>query len=316
MILRRQNIFLTGLAALGLCLISAATFSAQQSDNSSMSVFLEARLANVKTETKSTPVTNSKFEQICPVSSNGVARRVFDEYGSVFAVKDPARFPDKCIFSDIADVERFQRSVKTRSAAIGGVAIELQEAAMNSLLEVVKDADSLDLKITPLDGARAGKRSYIDTVGIWNSRFQRALDHWVKAGKITDDEATAVRNMNTEKQVTQVAAWESSGLFFSTDFSRSIFSSTAPPGTSQHLSMLAIDIVEHDNPMIVTLLAGRGWYRTVLDDPTHFTFIGVPESQLPSRGLKSVTKGHYTFWIPNTATSLEQNESPVVGPGE
>jgi hypothetical protein len=80
--------------------------------------------------------------------------------------------------------------------------------------------------------------------------------------------------------------------------------------------MLAIDIVEHDNPMIVTLLAGRGWYRTVLDDPTHFTFIGVPESQLPSRGLKSVTKGHYTFWIPNTATSLEQNESPVVGPGE
>jgi hypothetical protein len=80
--------------------------------------------------------------------------------------------------------------------------------------------------------------------------------------------------------------------------------------------MLAIDIVEHDNPMIVMLLAGRGWYRTVLDDPTHFTFIGVPEGRLPSRGLKAVTKGRYTFWIPNTATSLEQNRSTVVGPSE
>jgi hypothetical protein len=316
MILRQQNIFLTGLAVLGLCLFSAIDLSAQQSDNSSMSVFLEARLADVKTETKSTPATSNKFEQICPVSSNAVARRVFDEYGAVFAVKDPARFPDKCIFSDIADVERFQRSVKTRSAAIGGVAVELQEAAMNSLLEVVKDADSLNLKITPLDGARAGKRSYIDTVGIWNSRFQRALDHWVKAGKITDDEAAAVRNMNTEKQVNQVVAWESSGLFFNTDFSRSIFSSTAPPGTSQHLSMLAIDIVEHDNPMVVSILASRGWHRTVLDDSTHFTFIGAPESQLPSRGLKPVIKGRYTFWIPNTATPSEQDGSTVVGPGE
>jgi hypothetical protein len=280
-----------------------------------MNAFLEARLADLKAETKSPPTNANKFEQICPVSGNPVARRVFDEYGAVFAVKDTAKFPDKCIFNDGADVARFQRSVRSRSALIGGVAIELQEAAMNSLLEAVKDADSLNLKITPLDGAIAGKRSYSDTIGIWNSRFQRALDHWVKTGKITDDEAATVRNMNTQKQVAQIAAWESNGLFFSTDFSRSIFSSTAPPGTSQHLSMLAIDIVEHDNPMIVTLLAGRGWYRTV-NDPTHFTYIGVPETDLPNRGLKPVTRGFYKFWIPNTATPTEQSETNTSGPGE
>lgn len=281
-----------------------------------MNTFLQARLASIKSEATPESDRASKIEQICPISSNVVAKRVFDEYGAVFAVKDTAKFPDRCIFNDTADVERFQKSVKTRSDLVGGITIELQAAAMDSLVEIAKDADALGLKLTPLDGTIAGKRSYIDTVRIWNTRFQRALDHWVQLGKITEDEATAVRNMNTQHQLEQVMSWESKGLFFSTDFSRSIFSSTAPPGTSQHLSMLAIDIVEHDNPMIVSLLASRGWYRTVMNDPTHFTFIGVPESELPNRGLRPVMRGTYKFWIPNNASVQEQAIPTVPGPGE
>jgi len=311
--LRQQNswVFIVAIFAIG---ISSVNLCAQQLVSADMNTFLEARLASLKPST--TPTAATKFEQICPVSTNVMAKRVFDEYGAVFVVKEPSKFPDRCVFNDTADVERFQRSVKTKSALIGGVAIELQEAAMDSLIEVQKDAEALDLHITPLDGVIAGKRSYNDTVRIWNTRFQRALDHWVQVGKITEDDATAMRKMDTVHQVEQVMAWESEGFYFSTDFSRSIFSSTAPPGTSQHLSMLAIDIVENNDPTIVWLLAARGWYRTVLNDATHFTFIGVPENELPNRGLKPVMRGGYRFWIPNNAPTAATTASSISGPGE
>ena len=313
--LRQQNPLLVAIAFLAIA-IFCESLDAQQLVSADMNAFVEARLASLRSETKPDSEAAIKFEQICPVSSNAMAKRVFDEYGAVFAVKETAKFPDRCIFNDTADVDRFQRSVRTKSALIGGVAVELQEAAMNSLSEVAKDAEALNLRLTPLDGAIAGKRSYTDTVRIWSSRFQRALDHWVQVGKITPDEAAAVRNMNIEHQVERVISWESAGLFFSTDLSRSIFSSTAPPGTSQHLSMLAIDIVEYNDPMIVSLLASRGWYKTVLNDPTHFTFIGVPENELPNRGLKPVLRGPSKSWIPNNAPVPAPAVPGVSGPGE
>jgi len=313
--LRRQTSFLFIVALLAIVFLSVNS-SAQQLAGADVNAFLEARLASLKTAATPESTAASKFEQICPVSTNEMAKRVFNEYGAVFVVKEPSKFPDRCVFVDTADVDRFQRSVKTKSALIGGVSIELQEAAMDSLIEIAKDAEALDLKITPLDGAIAGKRSYNDTVRIWNTRFQRALDHWVQLGKISEDDAAAVRNVNIERQVERVMAWEAAGLYFSTDFAHSIFSSTAPPGTSQHLSMLAIDIVEHNNPMIVSLLASRGWYRTVLNDATHFTFIGVPESELPNRGLKPVMRGSYKFWIPNNAPVTAPAAPATNGPGE
>jgi len=312
----RQQTSLLFIVALAANIFLTLNSDAQQLVSADMNSFLEARLASLKTATKPESNSSVKFEQICPVATNAMAKRVFDEYGAVFVVKEPSKFPDRCVFNDTADVERFQRSIKIKSAVIGGVVIELQEAAMDSLIEVEKDADALNLKITPLDGTIAGKRSYNDTVRIWNTRFQRALDHWVQVGKITEDDATVVRKMDTLHQVEQVIAWESDGLYFSTDFSHSIFSSTAPPGTSQHLSMLAIDIVENNDPTVVTLLAGRGWYRTVLNDATHFTFIGVPESELPNRGLKPVMRGGCKFWVPNNAPIMDPASSGTSGPGE
>ncbi|HTK36949.1 MAG TPA: hypothetical protein VL325_00525 [Pyrinomonadaceae bacterium] len=312
--LRQQNSLLFLVAVLAIAIFGVNS-TAQQLASANVNAFLEARLASLKTAATPESGAASKFEQICPVATNTMAKRVFDEYGAVFVVKEPSKFPDRCVFNDTADVERFQRSLKTRSALIGGVAVELQEAAMDSLVEVQKDAEALGLHITPLDGAIAGKRSYNDTVRIWNTRFQRALDHWVQLGKISEDDAVAVRNMNIGQQVDRVIAWESAGLYFSTDFSRSIFSSTAPPGTSQHLAMLAIDIVEHNDPMVVSLLASRGWYRTVLNDATHFTFIGVPESELPNRGLKPVMRGGYKFWIPNNAPT-SPGVTAMTEPGE
>jgi hypothetical protein len=39
----------------------------------------------------------------------------------------------------------------------------------------------------------------------------------------------------------------SEGMYFSLDFSKSILSSVAPPGASQHLALLAFDVKEHED---------------------------------------------------------------------
>ena len=88
-------------------------------------------------------------------------------------------------------------------------------------------------------------------------------------------------------------------MFFSKDLSKTIIYSVAPPGTSQHLSMLALDVGENENPKVREILARHGWYQTVQSDLPHFTFLGVQESDLEKLGLKKVSDGGRLFWLPN-----------------
>jgi len=46
-------------------------------------------------------------------------------------------------------------------------------------------------------------------------------------------------------------------------------------------------------------MAAAGWFQTVLSDLPHFTFLGLEEAELPSRGLKPVEVNGQTFWIPD-----------------
>jgi hypothetical protein len=188
--------------------------------------------------------------------------------------------------------------LNVRAAPVDSVTIELQEAALGALLKAADEASARGLRITPLDGPIAARRSYYDTLRLWYSRFSPALDHWVAAGRILPEDAIAARLLNSRKQTEKVIEWEAAGLFFSTDRSRSIFSSTAPPGTSQHVSMLAFDVQNYDDPDIREILASNGWFQTVLNDPTHFTYIGVTEDKLPERGLTLIIRGPYRYWVP------------------
>ncbi|MGI9056026.1 MAG: hypothetical protein ACR2F2_09525 [Pyrinomonadaceae bacterium] len=81
--------------------------------------------------------------------------------------------------------------------------------------------------------------------------------------------------------------------------SKPIRYSVAPPGTSQHLSLLAIDLNEYDNPAILQIMARNGWHQTVISDLPHFTFLGATESELPALGLKNVMSGGRFYWLPN-----------------
>lgn len=239
-----------------------------------------------------------RFEKFCPIESDAIARRVFAEYGAMFAAAESVKLPGVCVFRNEMEVENSHATLKIKTSVIRLTTIELQDAAMVSLLSAINDAERANLRITPLDGSIAGRRSYADTVRIWNSRFLPALNYWVRRGKITASEADAARALDKMEQVQQVMEWESRGWFFSTNFSRSIFSSTAPPGTSQHLSLVAFDVVEYGNKRVRNILNKRGWFQTVASDAPHFTYLGVAESELPARGLKPLMRGGYKYWVP------------------
>jgi hypothetical protein len=63
--------------------------------------------------------------------------------------------------------------------------------------------------------------------------------------------------------------------------------------------MLAFDVKEHEDPRVRALLAKHKWFQTVVSDLPHFTYLGVEETELPGLGLKKVTEGGRTFWVPD-----------------
>ncbi|MBK9165740.1 MAG: hypothetical protein IPM21_17870 [Acidobacteria bacterium] len=239
-----------------------------------------------------------KLENICPIDTSIVARRVFKDYGAMFIAASEVRFPSNCVFASEEEVSAFQGTVASRTATIGGRTIELQSAAMDALDKARAAAAKRKLTITPR-GASAAKRSYADTFRIWKSRFDPALKHWTARGKIKPEDAELAAKMETTDQVAQVIEWEKDSIWFSTGFNRSIFSSVAAPGTSQHLSMLALDVAEFANKDVRAILNQHGWFQTIIDDTPHFTYLGLDESELPKRGLIAAEKEGFKFWIPN-----------------
>ena len=249
--------------------------------------------------------TNSdwKLENFCPISTNPVAARVLREYGSMFAASDAVALPIACIYGGESEVKRFQNGLAKGPVDAGGIRVNLQAKAAEALQKSIQEASEIGLSITPYDGAIAASRTYGDSLMLWNGRFFAALDYWTRRGRLTAADRDAVSRLDLQKRIETILNWESQGIFFSTDRTRSIFSSTAPPGSSQHLSMLAFDVAEYSQPEIREILSRNGWYQTVVGDPLHFTFLDVPEGELPSRGLRVVERGSHRYWVPNIATA-------------
>jgi hypothetical protein len=240
------------------------------------------------------------IEEICPPEDH-IARRVLHDYGAMFVAHETVVPPPMCVFADEVAVLHFQKAAGRATATIAGALIELQPAAMTALLRARAAARDEGLDITPRDGAEAARRSYADTVRLWNSRFFPALDHWIRAGRLTQPETETLRVLPTNQQVAAVLELERDGIFFSKDFSKSVLYSIAAPGTSQHIAMLAFDANEFLDGHVRELFAANGWFQTVLSDLPHFTYLGLPEAELPGSGLKRVEVNGQTFWIPDVA---------------
>lgn len=240
----------------------------------------------------------TRIENICP-PSDFVARRVLEEYGAIFLANKKVTTPPVCVFTSEEQVMKFQDALDYVTENVAGADIELQTAAMDALLEARKDAQEEGFDITPRDGAEAARRSYEDSLHLWNTRFLPALEYWLSQGKLTAEQVERLKNMPLRSQIAHVLELEKSGIYFSKDLSKSILYSIAAPGTSQHIAMLALDVNEFDNPRVRQILARHGWFQTVLSDLPHFTYLGLSEKDLPGRGLKSVEADGQTFWIPN-----------------
>jgi hypothetical protein len=235
---------------------------------------------------------------ICP-SDDVVARRVLHDYGAMFVGTADILLPPLCVFASEEQVSQFQKAAGRAAATIGDATIELQPAAMSALLKARAQARAEGLRISPRDGAEAARRDYADTVRLWNSRFLPALDHWTKMGSLSNQAADRLRSLPVAEQVPEVLELEKQGIFFSKDLSKSVLYSIAAPGTSQHIAMLAFDANEFLDQRVRAILAQHGWFQTVLSDLPHFTFLGLPEAELPNRGLRAVAAGGQAFWIPD-----------------
>ncbi|QIR40080.1 peptidase M15 [Tolypothrix sp. PCC 7910] len=70
----------------------------------------------------------------------------------------------------------------------------------------------------------------------------------------------------------------------------------APPGSSQHLWGLAIDL-RVSNPKQRQALNQNGWFQTVENDIPHWTYLGLTEAELPVFGFKKQVVRGITYWI-------------------
>jgi len=240
----------------------------------------------------------TKLENLCP-PSDPVSHRILEEYGAIFVADKKVTPPPVCVFTTEEQVTRFQNAAGFEAEVFGFDEVELQPEALKKLNKARAEAQKEGLDITPRDGAEAGRRNYEDSVRLWNSRFEPALDYWLGQGRLTAEQVARLRGLPLSQQVAEVLELEKTGIYFSKDLSKSILYSIAAPGASQHIAMLAFDVNEFENPRVREILAKHGWFQTVLSDLPHFTFLGLKEKDLPKHGLRSVEINGQVFWIPN-----------------
>ncbi len=241
------------------------------------------------------------LEGFCPAGDT-LTRRVLEEYGAMF-VAEGVRLPEACVFESEEAVERFQREAGWRAEVIDGAVVELQPAAMAALMAAREEAAFNGLRVTPRGGSEAGRRSFADSLRLWRSRCDPALDYWCAEGRLEGEEAERLRRLPLREQAAAVLELERGGIYFSKYFDKSILQSVAAPGASQHLAMLAFDAVQFRDPRVREVLARHGWFQTVRSDLPHFTYLGLPERELPARGLRPVEEAGQNFWVPDIRES-------------
>jgi hypothetical protein len=251
-------------------------------------------------------MVNSLAERASSLSSP-VEKRLFAEYGAIFATI--ATPPPVIIFNDSGQVEAFQSSLSVSRGVFGNHEIQLQSVALDALATAATDLAERGGSLTAR-ADDAGARSYEDTVRLWTRNVARGLDHWEGLGRISREHAQAIVSSSHIDQVSTILSLEDADqLFFGTFFDRSILYSVAAPGASQHLSMLAFDVTEYEDPETDEVLGARGWFRTVPNDLPHFTYLGGDQSSLFGRGLRPIERINggrvYVFWTPDVDRLLD-----------
>ena len=294
-------------------------------------------------------LSNNFYKNLPPdfvVPCDFIERTVLMQYGAVFVSKGGA-LPNNVLFENNNDVEEWQKEKSSEpillptkpqgdcNRNITKVKVILQLKALTAL----KNARRKNNKIMPRCYADSSIRSFDDTVINWkrrviaNDRYTdyrgKGLDCWtknggcllrfnLKTGGLDKSEVERVQGINnTYLQIREILKIEKERKgCLSTGKSSSILYSSAPPGMSQHHSLLAIDIyyknlTTEQMKEVRKWLNVNGWFETVYLDTFHFTYLGFEvtdtnnfrkeiDTKMKSLGLKE--KGNY--WIPKDSQTF------------
>ncbi len=179
-------------------------------------------------------------------------------YGAVFVNQEPEiKLPQKVILNNEVETQQFQ-STLTMFQVNGTRDCYLQKTAADALNKA-RTLQNIPLK----SGYGTGDctRTYATNLRFWQKYANNQTLERVRQGKETK-----------------------------------ILGLVAPPGTSQHLWGLAIDL-RISTPQQRKVLNENGWFQTVENDVPHWTYVGLTADKLPLFGFKNKVVRGITYWV-------------------
>ncbi|MEO1428167.1 MAG: D-alanyl-D-alanine carboxypeptidase family protein [Cyanobacteria bacterium J06632_19] len=179
-------------------------------------------------------------------------------YGAPFVNLEPTiRLPKKVVFSSDEETQIFQVTL-TKGKVAGTRNCYLQKSAADALNKAGKQAR---FRLKSGFGNSDCIRNFATTAKFWRKYTNSKTLDLVKKGKETR-----------------------------------ILGTVAPPGTSQHLWGLAIDLGVNNQKQIEALNQ-NGWYRTVEYDVPHWSYVGYPPEKLLKLGFRKKVIEKITYWV-------------------
>ncbi|MBD2133032.1 D-alanyl-D-alanine carboxypeptidase family protein [Sphaerospermopsis sp. FACHB-1094] len=178
-------------------------------------------------------------------------------YGAIFINQNPEiKLPPKVIVDNEQDTKQIQDNLQL-TLVEGTQECYLQKAAADAFNQARNIID------IPLKSGYSGDctRSFATNLRFWQKYTNNQTLEQVKQGKETN-----------------------------------ILSVVAPPGTSQHLWGLALDL-RVSNQEQREALNQNGWFQTVAKDVPHWTYLGWDEESLPKFGLQEKIISGITYWL-------------------
>ena len=178
-------------------------------------------------------------------------------YGTVFTNQQPGiNLPQKVIVNNESETKYFQDTISIALVS-GTQECYLQKTAAEALNK------AKSLVNIPLKSGYAGDclRNFATNLRFWNKYANNETLTRVKAGQETK-----------------------------------ILGLVAPPGTSQHLWGLAIDLQVSTSAQRQALNE-NGWFQTVVSDLPHWTYLGWSEDDLPKFGLQQKIVQGIKYWV-------------------
>ncbi len=179
-------------------------------------------------------------------------------YGAAFVNHNPeVQLPSKVVFSDENETKEFQFTL-SMGKVNGTNNCYLQKAAADALNQAKAQ---VNIPLKSGYGDSDCTRTFATNLRFWR--------------KYANNKTLARVQQGQEKK---------------------ILGTVAPPGSSQHLWGLAIDL-RVANEAQRQALNQNGWFRTVEYDVPHWTYIGHPLDQLDEFGFENKVIGGISYWL-------------------